>query len=150
MFWLPDVAVSQVSSPPRKPPSGCQEQPSCFRSEPGKRLQRHVGCECNFLEPYFSLLSFPSFVSFRSSDHRKQSFHQNPPRAALPARSRAYSERLHSEPFGRQRPGANRRSIKQFFTRSKQTAASNKSCSLVAQLAASDEFRPPCCSLDGG
>jgi hypothetical protein len=56
-------------------------------------------------------------------------------RAALPARSRAYSERLHSEPFGRQRPGANRRSIKQFFTPSKQTAASNKSYSLVAQLA---------------
>ena len=102
------------------------------------------------LSPTLSLLSFPSFVSFRSSDHRKQSFHQNPPRAALPARSRAYSERLHSEPFGRQRPGANRRSIKQFFTRSKQTAASNKNCSLVAQLAASDEFRPPCCSLDGG
>ena len=130
MFWLPDIAVSQVSSPPRKPPSGCRSNPVVSAKNLESGCNAHVGCECDFLEPYFVPFVVSILRSFRSSNHRKQGFHQNR-RALSFQRDRGIQRAPHSEPFGRQRPGANRRSIKQFFTRSKQTAASNRNCSLV-------------------
>ena len=68
-FCSAEKGRSQVSWPPPKPLSEYQEQPGCFRSEPGKRWQRFTLALANAisLSPTLSLLSFRFFISFRSS-----------------------------------------------------------------------------------
>jgi hypothetical protein len=120
MFWLPDIAVSQVSSPPRKHLLDVRSNPVVSVQNRGSGCNTYVGCECNFLEPYFVsfVVSIPRIIQIERS--LEAIIPSKPAALCTSARPRSSSERMHSEAFGRQRPGANKRSIKQFFTPSKQ------------------------------